>query len=355
MIRRALDPLTRALTLTEQSHRRVTLVAIAALLLLSTTGVFGHHLPFDTDRLLAGVDHIGALCLTAVHLLLAPVHRGVHIAIVGGLLYAAWNRYRAWSILQGSLRLLDVRPAVTGDPYWVAAKSVGVDPRILHVVPGLPNPAFTAGFLAPRIYVSESLAEHLGDDELAALIAHEGAHVARRDPLRLSVFRALACVLFWLPALRRLADDLSDEAELAADEVAARGRPLVLASAILGVARWSSNERSPAVSGAAVGFVRNHLLECRVRRLAGEPTPVRTHLTRRSIIGAAAALVVVWTSGAIMAHPLPAHAHDVHAQHCDHRQRPVLAHLFCMGSPFAPAQGECPHTRAVSVQPGATS
>lgn len=345
MIRRTLDPFTKALTLREQSHRRATLVAIAALLLLSTTGVFGHHLPVDTERLLGGVDHIGALCLTAVHLLLAPVHRGIHIAIVIGLFYAAWNRYRAWHILHGSLQLLDVRPAVTGDPYWVAAESVGVDPKILRVVPGLPNPAFTAGFLAPRIYVSESLAEHLAYDELAALIAHEGAHVARRDPLRLSFFRALACVLFWLPALRRLADDLSDEAELAADEVAARGRPLVLASAILSVARWSSNETVPAVSTVAVGFVRDHLLECRVRRLAGEPVPVRTHVTRRSIIGAVAALVVVWTSGAIMAHPLPAHADEMHARHCDHRGRPALAHLFCMGSPFAPAQGECPHTQ----------
>ena len=345
MIRRTLDRLTRALMLREQSHRRVTLVAIAALLLLSTTGVFGHHLPFDTERLLAGVDHIGALCLTALHLLLAPVHRVVHIAIVGGVLYAAWNRYRAWRILHGSLQLLDVRSAVTGDPYWAAAKSVGVDPTSLRVVPGLPNPAFTAGFLAPRIYVSERLAAHLDGDELAALIAHEGAHVARRDPLRLSVFRALGCVLFWLPALRRLADDLSDEAELSADDVAARGRPLVLASAILRVAQWSNTMHAPAVSAAAVGFVRNDLLECRVRRLAGEPALVRTHVTRRSVIGAAAALIVVWTSGAIMAHPLPTHTDAVHARHCDHRQRPAFAHLFCMGSPFAPKQGPCPHTR----------
>jgi hypothetical protein len=273
------------------------------------------------------------------------VHRGVHIAIVGGLVYAAWNRYRAWRILRGSLELLDSRPAGPGDPYWAAATAVGVNPKILRVVQGLPNPAFTVGFLAPRIYVSEALAEHLEEDELAALIAHEGAHVARRDPLRLSFFRALACALFWLPALRRLADDLSDEAELAADAVAARGRPLVLASAILGVARWSSVEASPAVSTVAVGFVRNRLLECRVRRLAGEATPARTHVTRRSLLGAAAALVVVWTSGMIMAHPLPAHAEDAHVRHCDHRQRPAFAHLFCMGSPFAPMHGECPHTR----------
>ncbi len=118
MIERMLNRLSGALTLREQGHRRVTLVAIAGLLLLSTTGVFGHHLPFDTGRLLAGVDHIGALCLTAVHLLLAPVHRGMHIAVVCGLIYAAWNRYRAWRLLRGSLDVLDIRPARPGDPYW---------------------------------------------------------------------------------------------------------------------------------------------------------------------------------------------------------------------------------------------
>ncbi len=222
---------------------------------------------------------------------------------------------------------------------------MSVDPSCLRVVPGLPNPAFTAGFLRPRIYISELLAEHLEEDELAALIAHEGAHVARRDPLRLSFFRALACVLFWLPALRRLADDMSDEAELAADDVAARGRPLVLASAIVGVARWSSLEASPAIAPAAVGFVGNRLLDSRVRRLAGEPVTVRTHVTRRSLLSAAAALMVVWTSGVVMAHPLPALADEAHARHCDHRQRPAFAHLFCMGSPFAPMTGECPHAQ----------
>ena len=41
--------------------------------------------------------------------------------------------------------------------------------------------------------------------------------IARRDPLRLSLMRFLACTLFYIPALRRLADDLTDEAEIEAD------------------------------------------------------------------------------------------------------------------------------------------
>ena len=336
-----LNYLTATLTLQEQSHRRATLLGIGALIALSMSPIVGHHfLPFETGDLLAGVDHLGALCLTALHLLFAPVHPTVHIAIAGGLLYAGWDRYKAWRLLRRSLGVIDIRRARRGDSFWEAAEAAGVSPRILRIVPGLPNPAFTAGLLQPRIYISETLAGYITGAELAAVVAHEGAHVARRDPLRLTVLRALACMLFWLPALRRLADDASDQAELLADDVAAGDKPLVLASAILGVAHWSSGMKH---SGAAVGFARADLLEQRVRRLAGEETPVRSHVTRRSLLAAAMALAVVWTSGVLLTHPLPAHAVDAHARHCDHQHESALTHLFCRGTPFSTTSGDCPH------------
>lgn len=340
MSRHGLGGIAGTLTLREQSRRRATLIGIGALLVLGASPVFGHHfLPVDGDQLLAGVDHIGTLCLTALHLLLAPVHRALHVAIVAGLLYAVWNRVQAWRLLRDSVGLLEVRGANRGDTFWVAATAAAVDPARLRIVSGLPVPAFTAGMWEPRIYVSEALERHLEPAELAAVIAHEGAHVARRDPLRLTMLRGLACTLFWIPALRRLAEDMSDQAELAADDIAAGDRPLVLASAILRVARW------PAAAmpvETVVGFASDDLLERRVRRLAGEDMPVRSHVTRLSLAGAAAALAVVWTSGVLMAHPLPAHAAEAGARHCDHRQETAFAHLFCLGSPFA-AQRECPH------------
>lgn len=344
MTPRGLGYLAETLTLREQSHRRVTLVGIGALIVLATSPVFGHHvLAYEHEQLLAGVDHIGTLCLTALHLLLAPVHRALHVALVAGLAYAAWNRIQAWRLLRGSLTLLDVRAAAGGDAFWTAATTARIDPALLRIVSGLPVPAFTAGFLRPRIYVSEALPEHLAPDELAAVIAHEGAHVARRDPLRLTSLRALAHTLFWIPALRRLSEDMTDQAELAADDAAAGDRPLVLASAILRVAHWPA---PPAAHGMVVGFAADDLLERRVLRLAGEDTPVRSHVTRRSLAGAAAALVIVWTSGVLMAHPMPSHSSAASARHCDHRHETALVHLFCLGSPFAAAQRECPHQHA---------
>ena len=337
---RAVGYVTATLALREQAHRRATLLAIGALLLLGTSPVFGHHLPFSVDELLAGVDHLGAVCLTALHLMLAPVHTVFHVIIVAGLAYALWDRAIAWRHLQQALEPLETRLAAPGDPFWDAAVDAGLDPRRLRIVAGLPNPAFTVGLVTPRIYVAEALAERLSAAELAAVLAHEGAHVARRDPLRLSLLRALACTLFWMPALRRLADDMCDEAEVLADDVAAEGRPLILATAILVLAQWPQPRHLP---GAAVGFYRRDLLERRIRRLAGEDTPVFSHVTRRSVLGAALVLALVWTSGVLMAHPLPSTLHPDHGRHCHHEGESALAHLFCLKSAGAPATGDCPH------------
>jgi beta-lactamase regulating signal transducer with metallopeptidase domain len=111
-------------------------------------------------------------------------------------------------------------------------------------VPGLPRAhvvdddqpqAFCTGMLRPRIYVTQAALELLGDDERAAVLAHETHHARRRDPLRLLVARALAEGLFFLPVVRRLPERYAALAELAADQAAAAGRGgrRALASALL--------------------------------------------------------------------------------------------------------------------------
>ncbi len=331
------------LALREQSHRRLTLLAIGGLLLLSTSPVFGHHLPVAVDGLLAGVDHIGRLCMTALHLLLAPVHHLYHILIVAGLVYALWDRVHAWQATRRALGPLGARSPEPGGFFWQAATDAGLDPRRVRIVDGLPNPAFTVGLVRPRVYVAEALADVLDGPQVVAVLAHERAHVERLDPLRLSLLRALACMLFWIPALRRLADDMADEGEVLADNVAGSGRPVVLASAILRLAQWPTARRS----GGAVGFNEPDLLDRRIRRLLGQEPPVRSRVTRRSLVGAAAALMLLWASSVSVVHPLPATSPVVHERHCDHRGELPIAHLFCLGISLSSAPRHCPHQHAV--------
>lgn len=336
-----------ALVAREDRHRRVVLLGFAALIVLSTSPVFGHHVAEEMDTLLAGQDHLGALCLTALHHLLAPVHYLFHVLIVVGLAYATWDRVRAWLTVRRTLAPLEAEAPEPDDAFGQAACAAGIDPRRLRVVSGLPNPAFTVGWFRPMVYVAAELIEWLTPDELAAVLAHERVHLARRDPLRLSVLRFLGRTLFWLPALHRLAADTADDAEITADDAAAADRPLVLASAILALATWRTPpalvRASVGISpGFSVGFYRQDLLDRRIRRLAGEAPPVVSHVTRRSIAGAALALGLVWASGVVMAHPLPSERADV-PTHCTHEGEWAFTHLFCLGSPFGTLRQECPH------------
>ncbi len=97
--------------------------------------------------------------------------------------------------------------------------------RRVTVIAGARAVAFCGGLLRPRIFVSEGALARLGSAELAAIVAHEAHHAARRDPLRILVARAIGS------AFGRREQEL---AELSADAAAARGEGAApLASALL--------------------------------------------------------------------------------------------------------------------------
>jgi Zn-dependent protease with chaperone function len=332
--------LTPRLQKREHAHRRWLLLGLAAGILLSLSPVVGHHLSRKGGTYLAGQDHVFGLCLVALHELLAPVHTMFHVILYAGVAYALYDRARALVGLNRTLQQLSGRDVAQGDGFFDAARDAGVPLDAIRIVPDLPVPAFTAGMFAPKIFVTEDLGQILSHDQLVAVLAHENAHRRRFDPLRLSALRFLGRTLFVLPALRRLSEDIADEAEIAADDEAAANEhvtSLVLASAIIELA---SRSRKPMPIGA-VGFEHVDLLERRVRRLAGEDSVAGTHVTRGSLLGATTVLAAIWVSGVIMAHPMPtdlianANAHPSGAEsqtllHCDHPGATAFSHLFCL-------------------------
>jgi Zn-dependent protease with chaperone function len=126
-----------------------------------------------------------------------------------------------------------------------------------------PRPqAFCAGYLRPRVYISQAALDLLSDAELQAVLAHEHHHRRVRDPLRLASGRILTQALFFLPALRALFGRYSDLAELNADGAAVRtgaGGRAALASALLALdasGAGISPERVDSLLGGAVGWQR---------------------------------------------------------------------------------------------------
>ena len=342
----------------EEAHRRLVLTGIGALLLLALSPVIGHHISSSADAALMGEDHFGAVCVIALHTLLAPLHSLFHLLLFAGLGYAVIDRAKAAWRLRKALACVVRRSDTATDSIAEVLRELGVAPDSVAVVNGLPNPAFTAGWWNPRIYIAGELADTLSHPQLVAVLRHEAAHARRRDPLRLSLLRFLGCTLFWIPAFRRLAADMADEAEIDADDAAVAGHPLVLASAILSLAAWRPklDPASDAVfkrSGAYVSLVEpgalrskkyNALLDRRVRRLAGDVARVSSHLTRRSLVGAAFVLSAVWISGVAVAHPM--RAAGTHGAHCIHQGMSAFSHLFCRHDTDARAVGgstDCPH------------
>ncbi|MCA0377122.1 MAG: M56 family metallopeptidase [Gemmatimonadetes bacterium] len=328
----------------EERRRRLLLLAIVAALLLGIAPVVGHHVLGAVPWLSAQQHHLAMLCLVALHLLLRPVHEIAHWLLYTGLAYVVLERGRAfwqhWRVMR-ALPQARVSPA---SALGQAAVRAGLPVTRTRVVRGLPMPAFTSGWFAPRVIVAADLPDRLASDELTAVLAHEAVHLRRRDPLRLFALRALASLLFWLPVLRRLAADLEDEVEITADDEVPAPLALALASAVLTLG--AGTER--AVPGT-VGFQRADLLPRRIRRLAGEDAEPVSHTSTGSLLAATAALVLVWSAGVIVLHPLRDATTEAtqHASHCDHPGETPLTHVFCRGwSLGLSGERRCPHEAA---------
>lgn len=130
----------------------------------------------------------------------------------------------------------------------------------------LPRPgALLHGWLRPSVVVDRRLWEVLDEDGRAALLAHEQAHIDRRDPLVLLLLRA-ATVFAPEQARAALLRAWLERAELRADALAVRtiGDPLVVAEALLRCARLQTGSPALALSWSGGSVER------RVRALLGE-------------------------------------------------------------------------------------
>ena len=145
----------------------------------------------------------------------------------------------------------------------------GLSPRVDQVVSGLPI-ACTYGLLQPRALVSTGLMDGLRPDQVAAVVAHEGEHARRRDPLRLLLTGLASCAL-WPGVRRAMLAELVLSAEQACDERAAHhvDDRVLVAETILAVERLLAGSRG-ATTPAAAG-IEGGLIAVRVESLLAAP------------------------------------------------------------------------------------
>ncbi|MPZ90925.1 MAG: M48 family metalloprotease [Actinobacteria bacterium] len=133
------------------------------------------------------------------------------------------------------------------------AVSVGLCPAPnLLILPGDVSGAFAVGLRRGRILLSRDLVEKLNDDELAAVLAHEVAHLKARDVPMMLAAGLLRDFLAWNPfahiAFRRLLTDRELEADRRAASLTRS--PLALASGLLTACELVREQRNYVQRGA---------------------------------------------------------------------------------------------------------
>lgn len=129
------------------------------------------------------------------------------------------------------------------------------------------------GWLRPVILIPVTVVTGLSTEQLRAIIAHELAHVVRRDYLVNLVQVAIESVLFYHPGARWLSSRIRTEREYACDDLAiAEGHDTVEYSRALWALEELRSGQPPVIAPAATGAP---LLERVVRLVDGTPVHYR--------------------------------------------------------------------------------
>lgn len=128
------------------------------------------------------------------------------------------------------------------------------------------------GWLKPVILLPVGLVNRLSPAEVEAILAHELAHIARRDWIFNLVQAFIESLFYYHPAVWWMSQVIRSERENSCDDaaLAATGNPLAFAKALVQVQEMAAPVPLPALA-LGMGGSRRFLLLERVRRILNQP------------------------------------------------------------------------------------
>lgn len=201
------------------------------------------------QRLSAAIPWLGAFWLAG-------------LSLVSFWRLLGWSRVRSWRHRGVS----PARPAIQR-VFDRLANELGLRKAVRVLESTRAAVPMVAGLIRPAVLLPARIVTGLGPREIEALLAHELAHLARRDTWAHFLQLCLETVLFFHPAVWWLGHRARLERELAADDLALRLRPARrdYAGALARLAELDAMNPSPAL--AATGGS----LAARIRRILGQP------------------------------------------------------------------------------------
>lgn len=250
----------------------------------------------------------------AVDALAVPVTDGyLHFApIAAPLLIGLWSMIagvrlvrRCWAHRRARLAARSTAPVAASAALTAAVARVAgrlrITPPELIVLPSCPGGAYVVGVRRPVLVVGADLIAELDREEIDGVLAHELAHVKRRDNLVAATLGALRDLVFFVPGGGWAIAQLHRERERAADQLAVRttGRPGALASGLL---KTLDVAPAPRQAHPCAALAPSATLVERVRDLVEERPPV-SRIRRGSELAAVGSVTAV---AVVLAVALPA-------------------------------------------------
>jgi hypothetical protein len=212
-----------------------------------------------------------------------PLLMGLALFALGAAGHGMLRGWRAWAATRALLQ----RCSPLDRYYGRAGRSVDIV--------DVPEPlAAVVGAWRPRVLAADCVRAACSDEEFRQVIAHEAAHVAAHDNVKLLLQIITPDALGWLPAGAELTARWRAAAELEADARASGGDPrkrVALASALLKVARLSSGTERHSLGLCMPVAVDD--VEGRVRELLAPLSMPHRRLPIRGLMACALIIAVV--------------------------------------------------------------